>query len=149
MPARDYRDILGGGALILAGAFIAFHSITTLNLGTISNMGPGMFPAALGFILAGLGAFIFGPALFREGSALTIDVRSLAAILTSVLAFALMLRPFGLIPAIVALTLIASRSDSKLSLLGTAILAAGLSLSAVLIFQVGLGLQIATVAWPW
>lgn len=149
MPARDYRNIFGGGTLILVGVFIALHSLTTLTLGTISNMGPGMFPAGLGFILAALGIAIVVPALFRAAPLPEVDVRSLVAILGSVLVFALLLEPFGLVPAIVGLTLIASRADSKLSLLGTAILAVCLSIGTTLIFQVGLGRQISILNWPW
>lgn len=148
MPARDYRDVIGGAALVVAGAFIAHYSIMFLSLGTISNMGPGMFPAALGCILVVLGFAISVPALYRAGPLPDIDFRSFMAISLSVFAFALMLRPFGLIPAIMALTLIASRADSKLTALGTLMLAVGLSVTAMLIFRVGLGMQVAAIRWP-
>ncbi|MHA6689615.1 tripartite tricarboxylate transporter TctB family protein [Devosia sp. A449] len=149
MPARDYRDIFGGGALILIGGFIAIHALTTLALGNIANMGPGMFPAGLGCILSALGLAIVVPALFRAAPLPSVDVRSLVAILASVLAFALLLEPFGLAPAIVGMTLIASRADGKLSLLGAGILAVCLSIGTTLIFQVGLGRQISILTWPW
>lgn len=148
MPSRDYRDILGGGAIVIIGLFVVIYSMRTLSLGTVVNMGPGLFPATVGFILAGLGIGILAPALFRSAPAPKVDLRSFVAILASVLIFALMLRPFGLIPAIFALTFVASRADGKLSLLGTAALAASLSLGAVLIFQIGLGMQIQTISWP-
>lgn len=149
MYARDYRDILGGGALILIGGFAAFHALTALTLGTISHMGPGMFPAAVGIILAAFGAAILLPALFREGERLDVDIRSFAAISLSIFAFAVMIRPFGLIPSVIALTFIVSRADSKLSLLGTTILTTCLFVSATLIFQVGLRMPVAAINWPW
>lgn len=149
MSTRDYRDMTGGGLLILTGGFLAVYSMNTLNLGTLSNMGPGFIPAALGFILGALGLGILGTAFFRAGPAIDFDFRAFTMILASVLAFALVLRPFGLVPAVFVLTLIASRADSKLSLLGTTILAAGLSLGAVVIFQYALGIRVATIAWPW
>lgn len=149
MRSRDYQDIVSGAVLILIGVFATIHALTSLSLGTISRMGPGMFPAAIGFILAIFGAVILVPALFRAGEFPRIDIRSFASIFASILAFAMIIRPFGMIPAIIALTLIASRADSKLSLFHTAILAAGLSLGSTLIFQVALGVPVAAFAWPW
>lgn len=149
MPARDYRDILSGIVLILIGTFATVHALNTLSIGAISNMGPGMFPAALGVALAGLGILILIPAIFRAGEKLSVDVRSLLAICLAILAFTVMVRPFGLIPAVIVLTLIVSRADSKLSPIGTVILAVCLAVSATLVFRAGLGMPIATIAWPW
>ncbi|WP_163271755.1 tripartite tricarboxylate transporter TctB family protein [Chelativorans alearense] len=149
MSNRDYGDMFGGGALVAIGAFIAYYAVTTLSLGTVSRMGPGMFPAALGVILAVLGAVILIPALFREGEALKVEPRSLISVTTAMLAFVLLVEPFGLVPAIVVLTLIATCADGKLGWLGSAILAVVLAGGAVLIFQVGLDLQLPTLNWPW
>lgn len=148
---RDYRDIVGGGAMILAGAFAALYAMANLRLGTMTNMGPGMFPTALGVILAGLGGLVLVPALFREGGDLMpdIDTRSLAAVIAGMLTFMVMVLPFGIAPAILAMTLTASRADSKLSLLGATMLGSVLAFSAVLIFRIGLGLQVPIAAWPW
>lgn len=149
MPTRDYQDIIGGAALILTGAFVTAYALATLSMGTITEMGPGMFPAALGVILAGLGVAVLVPAIFRAGEMPGVDLRSLLTISFSILAFAVILRPFGLIPAIVVSTLVASRADSKMSLPGVVLLAAGLALGATLIFRVGLGVLIPILAWPW
>lgn len=149
MLARDYRDIVGGAALILFGGFAALHAIFFMRMGTFSQMGPGMFPAGVGCIIALLGAAILLPALFRRGVAADIDLRSGAAVIAGMLAFATMVAPFGIVPAVLALTLIASRADSKLSPLGTLVVAATLSAGAALIFRVGLGVPVAIVAWPW
>lgn len=149
MPARDYRDIFGGAALILIGVFAVIYALTTMALGTVSSMGPGMFPTGLGVILAGFGVAILVSAMLRTAEMPIVDIRSLAAICASILIFAIMVRPFGLIPAIVVQTLAASRADSKLSLIGTAVVAASLALGATLIFRTGLGMQIAAIAWPW
>jgi hypothetical protein len=149
MRARDYRDICGGGFLAVFGASAALYATTALDVGNIVRMGPGMFPAAVGCILAVLGVAILLPALFRSGEFPAIDWRSFLTILASILAFALMIRPFGMVPAIVAQTLIASRADSKLSLFGATVLAACVASGAALIFKVGLGAPVATVNWPW
>lgn len=145
----NYRDILGGLSLILIGTFIAIHSIIYLNLGTVSQMGSGMLPAALGIILAVLGLVIAIPAFFNSGEMPRIDLSSFLAISASIFVFAIMLRPFGLVPAIFGLTLVASRADSRLSLKGVVMVATGLSVLASLTFVFGLGLPIALFALPW
>ena len=149
MRMRDYRDICGGGFLAILGAGAAFYAMTTLNVGTVARMGPGMFPAAIACILMALGLAVLLPALFRAGEFPRTDARSLLMILASILAFALMIRPFGMVPAIIVQTALASFADSKLSLLGIAVLASCVSFSATLIFKIGLGIPVATVNWPW
>lgn len=149
MHSRDYRDILGGGVLIVVGMLVALYALTNLRLGTVSQMGPGMFPAALGLILAMLGLAILVPAFFRRGPLPKMDLVPLAALLLSIFSFAILLRPFGLVPAILVQTAIASRADSKLSPVGTLILAAVLAAGAVLIFRIGLGMPVSIVSWPW
>jgi hypothetical protein len=149
MHARDYRDIVGGLALILLGVFAVIYAWATLNLGTVSRMGPGLFPVALGCILAVLGLAILVPALFRTGEKMDIDLRSAAAILGSILTFALLVETFGLIPAIAVLIAVASRADNKVSLVEGTALVVALSVIATLIFKVGLGLQVSLFAWPF
>ena len=149
MLSRDYRDVIGGTGLLAIGLGVFYYCLTYLRLGSATDMGPGMFPAGVGVILAGFGAAILIPALFRAGPRMTVDIRSLAAALSSILAFALLLEPVGLVPAMLALTLIAGLADRKLSLLKSLLLAICLSILAILIFQVGLGMQVATAQWPW
>ncbi|ARQ01368.1 tripartite tricarboxylate transporter TctB family protein [Pseudorhodoplanes sinuspersici] len=148
MQTRDYRDIIGGAALIALGVFCAVHAAQNLPLGTVTHMGPGMFPMALGYILAGLGVLVAVPALFRPGRLPQPDYRSLAAVLVSTLLFALTIRTAGLVPAIVLLTLAAVLADNKLRFVEAALLSAALSLLAVLIFRVGLGMPIQPFIWP-
>lgn len=148
MRNMDYRDIIGGSALIIFGIAAALFALLTLRLGTVNQMGPGMLPAALGVILAVLGLIILVPAFFRAGKLPQIDGRPFVAVLVSVLAFAVMVRPFGIVPAIIVLTVIASRADSKLSPLGVIVVALGLALGATLIFQIGLRMPVAAFSWP-
>lgn len=148
MHSRDYRDIIGGMVLIVIGAGAAIYAAMSLRFGTVTNMGPGMFPAALGMLLAGFGAVILVPAFCRGGDLPEIEWRPLIVVLLAMLAFALIVQPFGMVPAIVVMTLIASRADRKLSPLALSILIVALSLTATLIFQVALGLQLRAFSWP-
>ncbi len=146
---REIKDIIGGGLLVLIGGFAAFYAAFTLRLGTIWQMGPGMFPAAVGVIIFLLGAGIMISGLLREGGPVRFDWRPLGLISAAVFAFALLIRPFGLVPAIVALVFICSRADNKLSPPRAVLLAGVLSLLAVIIFPVGLGLPWPLFRWPW
>jgi len=146
---RDYRDVWGGGALVAIGGLAAVIAFQTLNMGTLTRMGPGMFPAAVGIILAALGVLILIPALFREGERIGRDKRSFVTIIGSMLVFAFLVRPFGLVPAIVGMTFLASRADSKLSWLATIVVAVCLSVGAIVVFRLGLGLPFSAFNWPW
>lgn len=149
MRERDYRDIIAGVVLITVGILAAIYVISTLKMGTTTRMGPGMFPVALSIIIVGFGVAVLVPALFRPGDMPSVNVVPLFTILVAILVFGLMIRPFGVVPSVMALTLIASRADRKLSWLGATVLAVILAAVAALVFPVGLGLLIPIVAWPW
>lgn len=121
----------------------------SLKIGTVSQMGPGMFPAAVGVLLAAIGIFLLIQGVLTQGEPIEFDLRSILLICLSIAAFALLIRSFGLVPAITATVAIASRADAKLSPLGVAILSTVLSVAAVLIFQVGLKLSLSAFNWPW
>ena len=149
MSRVDYRDVIGGGLITLAGAGAMYHSLTEFSVGTAARMGPGYFPALVGGLLMLCGVMILVPALLRAGPMPTFEFRPMFWVSLSVLAFALMVLPFGLVPAIIAQTILAGISDCKLSWRGSLILAGALSVGATLVFKVGLGVILPTFAWPW
>lgn len=149
MRRVDYRDLIGGGLIVLAGAGAMYHSLTAFNIGTLARMGPGYFPALVSglFILCGIAIII--PALMRAGPMPVIEFRPLLWISLSTLAFAMILVPFGLVPAIIVQTILAGISDCKLTWKGSLALAGIVAIGATLIFKVGLGLAIPAFSWPW
>jgi hypothetical protein len=146
---RDYRDIVAGGLLIAGGLWVGIYASSAYSLGTVAHMGPGMFPAALGYILAGLGAAVALPALFRPGTVPRPDYRQFFAVIAAVLLFALTADAAGMVPAICLMTFAAVLADNKLGVAGALILAAGLSLLGVLIFRLGLGIPLVPFRWPF
>ena len=148
MRVRDARDIVAGGLLVLLGLWIGFHAISNFDIGTPSRMGPGMFPASLGFLLAGLGALIAIPAFFRSGTLPEIHWRPFFFLSIGTLAFALTVTRFGMLPAVALLTVLTVLSDNKVSALQAVLLAAGLPLLAWLIFRLGLGIALEPFRWP-
>lgn len=149
MLARDYRDILGGGLLLAAGIWAAWYSATHYELGSFQRMGPGMFPMLLGIVLAVLGALMAGPAFFRPGPKLQIKLFVPALILLAVLSFALLIGPFGLVPAIIAVVVISAFAEDKFRPVPILLLCVVLCVIAWLIFRVGLGLSLAMFTWPF
>jgi hypothetical protein len=149
MYRRDYRDIIAGGLLIAIGVIAAVNANLSYNMGTLRHMGPGMFPAMLGWLLVGLGALVLLPALFRSGTLDKPEIRPLVTVCAAVTVFALTIRNLGIAPSIVATTLTACLADSKLGLIGSAILGVILAVFAVLIFIYGLGMPLQIINWQF
>ena len=149
MQNRDYRDIIGGLLIILAGGFAAAYALANLNLGTLSHMGPGMVPAAIGIIMCGLGLGIAVPALFRSGHIPRVEVRPLLMIFLSILLFALTIRRLGMIPSVMLVSLVASLADEEFRPVVAVVTAVLLSISVYLIFGLALRVHVPVVAWPW
>jgi hypothetical protein len=149
MPSIGYRDAVGGALLVAVGAAFAIYSWIHYPLGTVTRMGAGMVPFSLGVILAVLGGVVFMASLSREGSFTEIRVAAPLVVLGSVVAFALVIIPFGLLPAAFLATLIAAFADLSFRPVRNVILAAALSAVAYLIFAVGLQLPIPLFAWPF
>jgi putative tricarboxylic transport membrane protein len=149
MLKRDYRDLIGGSVMIVIGLWAAVQAWLDYPLGSISHMGPGMFPAGVGVLLAFTGALVFVPALFRAGPALAKpDLRAFFFVLLSLVLFALTVDTFGLIPATAVLTVASVLADNKVGVIGTIVLAAVLSAIAILVFSVGLGIPLEAFKWP-
>lgn len=146
--SRDYRNALGGLILIIFGASYATYAITQYNLGTLRQMGPGMFPAAAGIMLTAFGAIVLATSLFRPGEKPEIRVLTPLFIFAGIGAFALLIGRFGLIPAVLAVVIISSLAELKVRPVSLLVLCTVLSVSSWMIFRQGLGLPIPMVTWP-
>ncbi|WP_295047739.1 tripartite tricarboxylate transporter TctB family protein [uncultured Paracoccus sp.] len=149
MLSRDYTDIVGGAVLIAVGLGFSGYAYTHYDMGTINRMGPGMFPAAMGLILAAFGLMQAIPAFFRAGPIPEIRIWSPIFVLASIGAFAAMIRPFGLLPSIAVLILISSCAELKLRPVSLLILTGTMCVMSWLIFRVGLGVPLAMARWPF
>jgi hypothetical protein len=143
----DYRDILSGGCLFVIGGFVTVYAGWFLPLGTLSSMGPGMFPAALGIILMAFGVALFVPALFRQGSHLATRFWAPLYISIAIALFTLTLPRLGLIPAVLTLTIVSSFAELEIRLVRLAVLSFSLCVLAYLLFRVGLGMSLPMFQW--
>jgi hypothetical protein len=132
---------MGTAALVLG---------SNLRVGTAARMGPGFVPHSIGWILVSLGtAIALKGIIHRDGSIGTLHLRPLLFIVLSVVAFALLLQPAGLVPALAALVTISGFARPRASLLETAAIAAVLIGLCVLIFKLGLEMSFPVIAGVW
>lgn len=149
MFLREYRDIVGGSILALIGLVFAGYALQNYDLGVPTDMGPGMFPVALGVLLAALGAAIVFVGFIQREAFPEIRVRVPFFVLSGLIAFGLLLAPFGLLPAVLGTVIVASFAEVKVRPASLAALSAALCLIAWVIFGIGLKLPVAMIRWPF
>lgn len=147
MMNRDYRDMVAGGLLMALGTGAALYASANYSLGTITRMGAGMMPTALGWILACFGAALLIGAFFRPGVMPEVRIVTPIIILGSVAAFGLIIPRFGLMPAVVACAVISSFAELEFKPGRWALLSVFLCLMAYVIFIFALRLPIPIFAW--
>ena len=135
--------------MLALGAFVAYYS-TRYDLGSFRRMGPGMFPMLLGYALCLVGGLIFIPALYKPASGkITFETRSFVFIIGALIAFALTVPRFGMVPAVIAMAAVAVLADGQLKPLQVLALCAALSAIAVVLFHHVLGTALVLFRWPF
>jgi hypothetical protein len=133
--------VFGLGFMVLAREY---------DMGTAQRMGPAYFPTILGGLLAALGLIVsitsLGSEKKSEGKVEKFHFDALAWVLGAVVAFGLLLRPMGLVVALVALVVISGFGSHDRNLKHLAILTVGLVALVLAVFIYGLGLTIPV--WP-
>ena len=146
MKNKDLTDVIAGVLLIVVGLFAFFYA-DRYQFGTLNRMGPGFFPVVLGGLLAFLGVLIALPALFRAGHGPKVEWMSILLVLGSVVVFALLLRPAGVILATMASVFMASWAERDWTLVGRVLLSVAIAFVTWLVFIAGLGMLLPV--WPW
>lgn len=151
MSDRDVRDIVAGAVLTAVGLFGFVYALLTMQPGTLARMGPGLFPASLGLVLAFLGAVTFVSACLRRGQFAfpEVRIRPFLAILVGVVGFAVTVDRLGIVPAVFILTFVARLAEERFEFVRPLVLASFLSVIAVLIFIFGLKLPLRVFLWPF
>jgi hypothetical protein len=108
-----------------------------------------MFPLGLGIILALIGILVLVPALLRRGEPVSIRFWTPLFVLASIAAFAILIRPFGLMAATVAVVVIASFAELRVRPVGIAALSVMMCVLSWVTFDLGLGLAIPMFNWPF
>jgi len=146
------KDMIGGAMTCALGLGVAAVG-PTYKLGTLTNMGAGFFPTALGCILALTGLAIAGSAWMSartaEGEAVLPEWRGWACIIGGIIAFVVLGSQFGLLPATFAIVLISALGDRQNTLRESLLLAAAIVVVCVLVFWWALRIQLPLLSWPW
>lgn len=148
MRIKNQRDFWAGLMFMAFGTFFVGFG-TQYNFGTGANMGPGYFPTVLGIILILLGMVISLGGLSAKAIEEKVDKCNwliLLLILGSVFLFGLLMQKFGLIVALFVLVVVSNYASHEFNWRTTLINVVVLIALCVLIFVLGLKLQIQL--WP-
>ncbi|AUL48380.1 tripartite tricarboxylate transporter TctB [Bordetella trematum] len=136
----------------------AVYAGTQYHLGSLSHMGPGFFPAAIGTLLAFVGLLIalsarpaptaddVKPASDGHQHAFP-DLRGAACIVLGILAFLLLGEWGGLLPATFAIVFISALGDRSNTLKQAFLLSLAMCAVAVAVFWWALQLQLPLFQW--
>ncbi len=145
----EKRDLIGGVLMALVGGGIALYSATNYGLGTARLMGAGLFPTALGVILATLGIIIALAGSRVRSPIAPFDARRFVIVLGSLGAFIFVARYFGMIPGLVVLVVASTFAVDRMSIASRLILTLVLVGIAVAVFHFFFALQLPLFRWPF
>jgi hypothetical protein len=121
-----------------------------LQMGTSVRMGPGYVPHMLAYIMLLLGFIIAVTALYKGGEIVEAPKwRPITMVTIGIIIFALLFETTGMFPSLVALVLIASLGGAEFKLvevIGNIIV---LTILCILVFKVGLQMNIAVINGVW
>ncbi len=152
------KDYYGGALMVLIG-LAAVYGGTDYHIGSLSHMGPGFFPAALGGLLALTGVLIAISARSAEPATPATpapaeghptgmpDIRGSVCILLGILAFLLLGHYGGLLPATFAIVFISALGDRTNTIKQAILLSVAMSAIAVVVFWWALQLQLPLFRW--
>jgi hypothetical protein len=112
-------------------------------MGTVMRMGPAYFPTVLGGLLTLIGLIAIGRALLVRGLPVgRLAYGKLALVTAANVLFALLLRPLGLVGALVILVVVSAYASARFRWPVALALAVGLAVGSSIIFVWLLGLPI-------
>ncbi len=144
------KDYYAGALMLLFGLYAIFQG-RMYPIGTLSRMGPGYFPVALGVILSLIGIAIAATARSNipegEEKPLPPEWRGWICIIASVIAFIVIGRYGGLLPATFAVVFISALGDRDNTWKDALILSIGMVIIAVVVFWWALQMQFPLFQW--
>lgn len=144
------KDFLSG-LLFISFGLVALYFGRHLAMGTAVRMGPGFVPHMLAYIMIGLGLIISVVAAVTNNSEMTELPRwkPITLVTIGIFVFAALFERTGMFPALVALILIASAGGDEFKLtevLGNIVV---LTILCILVFKVGLSMNISIINGVW
>ena len=148
------RSDLGAGAIFIAiGLFFGVTTLLELDVGTARRMGPGYFPIMLSGILIALGLVIAAKSIGHgDDERGPLPWRGLVVLLSVPVIFGVLIRPLGMAPVLALTTFVTSFASRRMSVKAAVLLAIGLTVFCVAVFNFGLGLPLrlfGPLVEPW
>lgn len=141
LTTTDHHDLIGGMLILAIGVFIIFYA-QRYDTGTLTNMGPGYFPLAMGFLMSIFGLMVAIPAFFRAGEPIRVNWRNCLLVIGSLVFYALTLRTLGLLLSTAMAVLISSAASRVLTLKGRAVLVVCIVAVTYVVFILGLSMRL-------
>jgi hypothetical protein len=142
------NDLVAGLVVVLIGALTLLEALN-YPAGAALRMGPGYFPQGLSLItiVAGIGIVLVEGRRRGEAEVPAIAWRSLLAVMSAILAFALLIERLGLAAAVFAAVLISGAAQRNARLEVSVSVALTMATLSVAIFRFVLGLQVPVFKW--
>ncbi len=138
----------GAGLFLLAIAGVALWLGSDLPIGTVRQLGPGMFPRVLAILVGFVGLLIFIDAFLERGEKLERwPLRAPLFILGAAIAFGFAVRPLGLIVAAPLVMVIGAFASPETRLREVLIFGTAMTVFCVGLFKYALGLPIPVAPW--
>jgi len=148
LAIRNQRAF-ASGALFLGFAIFFYAVAHGYPAGTAARMGPGYFPRLLAIVLAAIGLAVMLGSMKSTADLQSLhkwDWKGLGWVTGSVVLFALLLFPAGLIGALFVLIMVSSKASPEFTWKGALANAAVLIALCLVVFVYGLGLRLPV--WP-
>lgn len=140
--ARNAKDFWTGVIYIAIGTAAILLS-RDYGMGTAVKMGPAYFPTVLSTLLILIGTISVLRSFAKDGAPIgTVAWKGLLLIVISTLLFGFLARKAGTAIALPLMVIISAYASAKFKWRHTFLLAAGVTVFCVLIFQVGLGIPL-------
>lgn len=139
----SYRNVVFALLFVSISAVMGIHAFTSMDVGTLEEMGPGFFPVMLSVILAFLATLVGFTSLPADAPVLRVlKPKPLILVVAAPLIFAVSIRSLGLVLAVFITTLIVSFASRYATVKQSLLLAAGFTVFCVVLFGYLLNLPI-------
>ncbi len=150
MKLSNKRELYSAALMLFIGIGTTVGSLN-YSIGTLSRMGPGYFPLLLGIVLIFISGLMIATPLSEEDaqgeSPRKGQYRSWIIVIAGILAFMVLGKYGGLVPATFALIFMTALGDRANSIKAACALATGVTVTAVVVFHYGMQLQFPLFAW--
>lgn len=145
-----HKDYYGGGLMMLIGLGVVLQGLT-YRVGSLSKMGPGFFPVALGALLTLTGAVIAATArrdvIVDKDADKPPEWRGWFCITGAIVAFIVLGKYGGLIPATFAIVFISALGDRQNTIKRALYLSVAMVVVCILVFWWALKMQFPLFRW--